>query len=400
MWFKNLQVYRLTQQIDFDEAEVEAALGTKRTRPCGSQEMSTYGFMPPVLKGDEAPLMHIVGGYIHIMTKKIEKMIPGSVIKDAVTEKVAEIEFREQRKVYKKERDQIKDEIIQAALPRAFTKFKITHALIMPKQRLIIVDASSPSHAEDLLSTLRKCLGTLPVRPMTVKIAPAAVMTEWVRSQESAPDFYILDECILRDIQEGGGSITAKAQDLTSDEIKLCIESGKLTTQLSLAWKDKLSFVLNDQLQVRRLKFDDLLQDRAEQDGGDDARGQLDAAMLIMGGTFAEFIPALAEAMGGEEFPEGLGADTLPESTLTALANIPGVEVISAPEPFHGEAGNDPLYAEAVGHVRETKRASISSVQRKLKIGYNRAARMIEQMEIDAVITPMNTNGNREIIAQ
>ncbi|MNP33987.1 DNA translocase FtsK [compost metagenome] len=49
--------------------------------------------------------------------------------------------------------------------------------------------------------------------------------------------------------------------------------------------------------------------------------------------------------------------------------------------------------------VLESRRASISAVQRKLKIGYNRAARMIEAMEMAGVVTPMNSNGSREVIA-
>lgn len=60
---------------------------------------------------------------------------------------------------------------------------------------------------------------------------------------------------------------------------------------------------------------------------------------------------------------------------------------------------DDPLYDQAVQFVTESRRASISAVQRKLKIGYNRAARMIEAMEMAGVVTPMNTNGSREVIA-
>ncbi|OPA88800.1 MULTISPECIES: DNA translocase FtsK [Pseudomonas] len=63
------------------------------------------------------------------------------------------------------------------------------------------------------------------------------------------------------------------------------------------------------------------------------------------------------------------------------------------------DAETDALYDEAVAFVLESRRASISAVQRKLKIGYNRAARMIEAMEMAGVVTAMNTNGSREIIA-
>lgn len=59
----------------------------------------------------------------------------------------------------------------------------------------------------------------------------------------------------------------------------------------------------------------------------------------------------------------------------------------------------DPLYDEAVKIVTESRRASISHVQRRLKIGYNRAARLIEQMEADGVVSAMQSNGSREVIA-
>ncbi|AKJ99200.1 MULTISPECIES: DNA translocase FtsK [Pseudomonas] len=63
------------------------------------------------------------------------------------------------------------------------------------------------------------------------------------------------------------------------------------------------------------------------------------------------------------------------------------------------DAETDALYDEAVQFVLESRRASISAVQRKLKIGYNRAARMIEAMEMAGVVTAMNTNGSREVLA-
>ncbi|HHJ14415.1 MAG TPA: cell division protein FtsK, partial [Gammaproteobacteria bacterium] len=63
------------------------------------------------------------------------------------------------------------------------------------------------------------------------------------------------------------------------------------------------------------------------------------------------------------------------------------------------DAEGDPLFDEAVRIVTETRRASISGVQRRLKIGYNRAARMIEQMEAIGVVGPQQSNGNREVLA-
>ena len=63
------------------------------------------------------------------------------------------------------------------------------------------------------------------------------------------------------------------------------------------------------------------------------------------------------------------------------------------------DAEADPLYDEAVRMVTESGRASISGVQRRLKIGYNRAARMVEQMEAAGVVGPVQSNGSREVLA-
>jgi recombination associated protein RdgC len=223
-----------------------------------------------------------------------------------VKEKVDEIESEQMRKVYKKEREQIKDEIVQAFLPRAFIRKSATFAAIAPTQGLIIVNASSPKRAEDLLSTLREAIGSLPVRPLTVKIAPSATMTDWVKAQKAAADFHVLDECELRDTHEDGGIVRCKRQDLTGEEVQLHMSSGKQVTQLSLGWQDKLSFVLDDKLVVKRLKFEDLLQEQAEQDGGDDDLSQQDASFTLMMLTLIEFLPALFEALGGEDTPQGL----------------------------------------------------------------------------------------------
>ena len=74
---------------------------------------------------------------------------------------------------------------------------------------------------------------------------------------------------------------------------------------------------------------------------------------------------------------------------------VPG---FSASDEGQEDGESDPLYDEAVAFVLETRKASISSVQRKLRVGYNRAARLIEQMEASGVVSAMGTNGSREVL--
>ncbi len=84
-------------------------------------------------------------------------------------------------------------------------------------------------------------------------------------------------------------------------------------------------------------------------------------------------------------------------SESTESIPVPGYSSDGGASDADGES--DPLYDEAVAFVTETRKASISSVQRKLRIGYNRAARLIEQMEDSGVVSSMSTNGNREVLA-
>ncbi len=89
--------------------------------------------------------------------------------------------------------------------------------------------------------------------------------------------------------------------------------------------------------------------------------------------------------------------DEITDESTTSNIPVPGYSTEDGDG--NGDGESDPLYDEAVAFVLQTRKASISSVQRKLRVGYNRAARLIEQMEASGVVSEMGTNGNREVLA-
>ncbi len=93
---------------------------------------------------------------------------------------------------------------------------------------------------------------------------------------------------------------------------------------------------------------------------------------------------------GEPDYLEGVVDDSANSIPVPGLATEGGEE---------GSDESDPLYDEAVAFVTESRKASISSVQRKLRVGYNRAARLIETMEASGVVSEMGANGNREVLA-
>lgn len=237
LWFKCLQIYRLSRDVELNAEEMQPQLERFIFSPCGSQDMAKTGWVSPMGSYGGGQLVHSTGSQqILICVKKEEKNLPASVIKQELQAKVAQLESKQSRKL-KKEKDSLKDEVLHTLLPRAFSRYSQTLVWIDAVNGLIMVAAGSAKKAEDVLALLRKTIGSLPVVPLTMESPIELALTEWVRFRATPVGFQLQDEAELKAILEEGGTIRCKKQSLVSDEIGSHIESGKLVTQLSLDWQ-------------------------------------------------------------------------------------------------------------------------------------------------------------------
>ncbi|WP_404363571.1 recombination-associated protein RdgC [Marinobacter sp.] len=301
MWFRNARVFRFTKPFDISAETLEEKLQEAAFKPCGPQEMAREGWVPPLGKHGEQ-LVHSANGYHLIALRKEEKLLPGSVVKELVAEKVEAIEAEQGRKVRKKEKDEIKEQVLLEMLPQAFSRNRRCFAYLAPQDGVMIVDAGSAKQAEDLASSLRKAVGSLPVRPPAVEQAPAFTFTGWLSETIDMPGTLTLGtECELRETGEDEGVVRCKGLDLQGDEIRNHMNAGMQVTKLSLTWDDSLSFVLDEELGIRRLKFGETLQEKLDDVDADDAAARFDAAFALMTLELARLIPGLLEALGGED---------------------------------------------------------------------------------------------------
>ena len=295
MWFRNARVFRFTKPFEITAEALEEKLQEDAFKPCGPQETSRQGWVSPMGKHSDL-LVHSAGGYHLIALRKEEKLLPASVIKELVDEKAEMIEAEQHRKVRRKEKDELKEEVTLEMLPRAFSKNRRCYAYLAPADGVLVVDAGSSKQAEDLASTLRKSLGSLPVRPPAVEQAPAFTFTGWLNESIDLPA-----SIELKDTSEDGGVVRCKGLDLQGDEIRSHLDAGMQVTKLSVTWDDNLSFVLDEELGIRRLKFGDTLQEKLDDVDADDAAARFDAAFSLMTLELARLIPGLLEALGGED---------------------------------------------------------------------------------------------------
>ncbi|MCF6239575.1 MAG: recombination-associated protein RdgC [Candidatus Marinimicrobia bacterium] len=299
MWFKNLRLYLLTKPFTLSAEALHDQLATKEFHPCGNISPFSYGWVSPLGKHGEL-LTHAANGYIMLCAQREEKVLPASVVREYVTEKVTAIEEEQARTVRRKERDQIKDEVLLDLLPRAFSRSTRTFAYLAPKDGWLVVDAASASQAEDLVSLLRESLGGLSAVLPSVNNSPAQALTQWLSNQAAPTGFVIEDQCELRDPKQEGGVVRCTRQDLAAEEVMSHLTAGKQVAKLALEWNERLSCILADDLTIQRLRFLDVIQEAAQEVEADDEAGLFDADFALMTLELARFIPALLEVFGGE----------------------------------------------------------------------------------------------------
>lgn len=383
--FKNLIAYRIQAGADLSQITVEDAIAKTPFVEIGPTQERSCGWIPP--RGEaHGPLCESVAGQLMMRFMTEAKQLPASVLNRKVNEKAAHIEKTEGRNPGRKERKELKDEAKLDLLPMAFTKQGATWVWIDPQALTLVIDTATQGHADEIVTLLVESIPGLALALIDTQTSPQAAMAHWLMTQEPPAGFSIDRLCELKAADESKASVRYARHPLDIDEVRKHIEHGKLPTMLALTWDDRVSFVLTEGLQVKKIELLDAVMDGQSVDD----KG-FDTDVTIATGELSRLIVDLIEALGGEG-RTGLG-EGLPAS-LQKPASSP------APAAYNPaiDGDQDPLYAEAVELVRKDKKASISYVQRKLLIGFNRAAALLERMETEGRVSRMDASGQRKVL--
>lgn len=292
--FSNLIVYRIAQAWTPDLPAAEQALANAPFQECGATQEKSSGWVPP--RGEaHGALAESVGGQWMLRFMTEAKMLPATVLARKVKEKAAQIEQQTGRKPGKKETRELKDEAKLDLLPMAFTKQAATWVWIDPAARLLAIDASSQAQADAIVTELVAALPGLVLAPLDTQTSPQAAMAQWLLEQEPPAGFSIDRECVLKASDESKATVKYGRHPLDIEEVGQHIKAGKLPTKLAMTWDDRVSFVLTEGLQLKKLAFlDTVFEGQPQDDGG------FDADVAIATGELAKLIPDLIAALGGE----------------------------------------------------------------------------------------------------
>lgn len=297
--FKNLIIYRIAAAWQCDHAQIEEALARAPFMECGPTQERSTGWVPARGEAHGAMVESIGGQWIaKFMTEA--KTVPAQVLARRVKEKAERIEQETGRKPGKKESKELKDEAILELLPMVFAKQGATWVWIDRDARMLVLDTGSQSRADEIVTMLCEVLPGLSVALLHTCTSPQASMAHWLSTQEAPRGFSIDRECELKACDEGKAVVRYGRHPLDIEEVSAHIAAGKLPTKLALTWDDRVSFVLTEGMQIKKLAFlDSVFEGKADDEGG------FDADVAIATGELLRLIPDLVEALGGETKPVG-----------------------------------------------------------------------------------------------
>ena len=296
MWFKNIFIYRLPADCAITADALEAKLAQKPLLPCSGLDKQSRGWVS--CRGDDR-LVHVANQQILFALGVEQKLLPASIINRFAKDRVADIEAQQGYKLGRKELKDLKEAITEELLPRAFAVQRTTYAWLDTVNGNLVIDAASANKAEELLEFLNKTLDNLPVKPLQTETSPVSAMTDWLAGEAAPAGFTIDRELELRATGESRATVRYANHALEGEEILAHIASGKRATRLGMTWNDRISFVLTEQLQIKRLEFLEIIKEESTT-LADTADEMFELDFTLMTGELARMLADLTAALGGE----------------------------------------------------------------------------------------------------
>lgn len=296
MWFKNLRIFRLSPKWSLDAPRLEDALQAQAFQPGNTHDLMRLGWVPP---REDTGLVYAQNGQYLITLRADKKLLPATVINQVARARAQELEEQQGFRPGRKQMKELKEQVTDDLLPKAFSVYRDTHVWIDTQNHWLVIDAAAAAKSDEVLGLLGKALDPFPVAPLHVEMSPGSAMTNWLLEDAAPAGFSIDQDTELRATNESRATVRYVRHSLDMDDIRKHVEGGKQCTRLAMTWADRISFVLTDALDVKRVAPLDVLQENQDAMAANEAE-RFDADFTLMTGELAQMLDGLVDALGGE----------------------------------------------------------------------------------------------------
>lgn len=295
MLLKNLVLYRLPEGWAVDADLLERKLAQQPLQPCGGFQMESRGWTCP----------HEDGLYLYQQQRQWllalgeeQKLLPASIIRQQAQDRAAAIAIQQGHPVGRKQMRDLRDQVTNELLPRALARRRVTHAWVDAAKGWLAVNAVSDAKVEQYMETLRRADDEMQALRLDTQRSPASAMSEWLVNGKVPGPFSIDQDLELRAADASKATVRYARHPLEGKEIRDHIAAGKTVVRLGLTWNDRISFVLTEHLQIKRVTFLNILKQESDVD---DEKEQFEIDFALMTGELSLMFADLLMALGGEK---------------------------------------------------------------------------------------------------
>ncbi|OIQ72129.1 recombination-associated protein RdgC [mine drainage metagenome] len=293
--FKNIIMYRIHPGWTSSAEQVENCLQAGRFVECAASQETSVGWIEPRGQAN-GPLLEAVDGQWIARLMVETRVLPASVVNRKAQERGAQIEATTGRKPGKKEMRDLKDELRLELLPMAFTRQSTVLVWIDRAAQMLVIDAASQARADEVVTLLVQALHGLALTLVNTKTSPGAAMAAWLLEQQAPAGFSVDRDCELKAADESKAVVRYARHRLDMEEVQQHVREGKMPTRLAMTCNDRVSFILTEGLQLKKLAFQDVVFESASGKPDDN----FDADVAIATGELRKMLPLVIAALDGE----------------------------------------------------------------------------------------------------
>jgi recombination associated protein RdgC len=295
MLFRNLVLYRLPAGFSLSASRLEEALAARPLAEPGSFDLQTRGW---IQAGPEQRLLYSHGQH-HLLTLGIkQKLLPASIVNDEARTRAEALAAEQGYPVGRRQMRELKLRVADELRARALVRRRVVPGWLNLEAGWLAVDSASLPRAEEFTEVLRETLGSLAVTRISTLKAPAASMAAWLNAGDTPGRFAIDQDLELRSA-DGGATIRYARHALDGRDIKAHLAAGKVPSRLGLSWHERIAFLLNQDLHLKRVQFLDVYKDDNAQGESPEEQHAIDFALMT--GELRQLVSELIQVLGGEE---------------------------------------------------------------------------------------------------